>query len=164
MAVVKLFDIDESTLSENSREKLRIYRSIFEGLEPDRLYILNQMCNMFEVANAAYREVASIGKFSDAATGIGATGCLAQQVMVHFDILKETYKCSESELIQKIDATSKWLKDKGWYGLPEPNDENGCRHIKTADGLVSDMRKYIGLYEQLRKQCEEAKKLAGGKK
>lgn len=164
MAISKLFDIDESTLSENTKRQLRIYREIFENLDPDKSYILNQMCSMFEVASAAYREVASIGKFASEATGIGATGCLAQQVMIHFDILKEAYKCSESELIEKIDATSKWLKEKGWYGLPEPNDENGCRHIKTADGLVSDMRRYINLYEQLRKQCEEAKKLTGGKK
>ena len=160
----KLFDIDPNTLGETAREKLRIYEKIFGNLEPERKFVLNQICNMFEVACAAYREVASIGKFSSEVVGVCESGCLAQQVMIHFDILKETLKCNEEELIKKLDTTSKWLKEQGWYGLPEPNDANGCRHIKTADGLISDMRRYIDLFKQFQKQCEEAKKLMGGKK
>ena len=161
---IKLFDIDPSTLGEAAREKLRAYEKIFCGLTPEKRYVLDQMCSMFEVANAAYREVASIGKFSSEVVGVCESGCLAQQVMIHFDILKETLKCSEEELIKTIDNTSKWLKEQGWYGLPEPNDSNGCRHIKTADGLISDMKRYIDLFKQFQKQCEEAKKLTGGKK
>lgn len=159
----KLFDIDESTLSEMAREKYKIYKEIFGSLEGDRLLAMNQMCSMFEISNVAYRAIAAIGKYHTEVSGVCEAGCAAQQVMIHFEILKSTLKCDEQETIKKIDATSKYLKDKGWYGLPEPLDAEGCKHIKTADGLVSDMRRYAQAFSNLQKQVEEAKKLTGGK-
>lgn len=159
----KLFDIDESTLSEISKEKYRIYKEIFGSLDGDRLLAMNQMCSMFEIANVAYRAIAAIGKYHTEVSGVCEAGCAAQQVMIHFEILKEALKCDEQETIKKIDDTSKYLKEKGWYGIPEPLDAEGCKHIKTADGLVSDMRRYAQAFSNLQKQAEEAKKLAGGK-
>jgi hypothetical protein len=159
----RLFDIDESTLSEMSRDKYRIYKEIFGSLEGDRLLAMNQMCSIFEIANVAYRAIAAIGKYHTEVSGVCEAGCAAQQVMVHFEILKDALKCDEQETIKKIDDTSKYLKGKGWYGLPEPLDAEGCKHIKTADGLVSDMRRYAQAFSNLQKQAEEAKKLAGGK-
>jgi hypothetical protein len=159
----KLFDIDESTLSEMSKEKYKIYKEIFGSLECDRLLVMNQMCSIFEISNVAYRAIAAIGKYHTEISGVCEAGCAAQQVMIHFEILKETLKGNEQEIIEKIDATSKYLKDKGWYGLPEPLDSEGCKHIKTADGLISDMRRYAKAFTDLQKQVEEAKKLSGGK-
>ena len=62
-------------------------------------------------------------------------------------------KSDDKEVCSAIDKTSKWLVDKGWYGLPTPYDKEGVQHFKTAWGVVTDMRQFN---EIMQRYVEEA--------
>ena len=81
--------------------------------------------------------------------------------MIHFKILMEAFGGSEDDVLKKIDDSSKWLKEKGWYGIPEPFDADGVRHMKTAHGMHEDMKSYIKAYDEIQRvylQANEERK------
>lgn len=150
MKVDNILGIDEGDVSGIVKEKIAAYHAVYDRLDEKQTYAIDQMCKMFMLASCAYRHVATRGKGHDQTIlAICEAGVTAYQFMIHMENLIEYYKCNEEELCSKIDATSDWLRERGWISLPEPKDENGTQHIKTSAGMIADMKKYIGVYEEL---------------
>ena len=149
---------DDSDMGEMAKEKLKAYNAIFSGLDPHKSLILNQMCSLFETASVAYKSIAGIGKYYSEVGGVCEAGACAEQYMKHFEILKELYgNCSTNDLETRIDKTSEYLKNRGWYGIPSQIDKDGVTHIKTAHGMHSDMESFIKAYNDIKKVYAQAK-------
>ena len=144
-----IFDFDEDKLGEYGKASARAYHAIYDGLSEEKTFCIDQMCNMFKTANAAYHAISGIGKYYNAVSGMCEAGANASQFEIHMNILLEKYGCTVDELDKKIDATSEWLKERGWFGIPEPYDKDGHKHIKTAYAMRADMEKYIKTYTDM---------------
>lgn len=160
---------DESMFSTMQfKEAARAWHAVYDGLDEQRAYVINQMCSIFEVSACAYRaaclyqRAVSKGKSDDSAMShLCEAGATAMQCLIHFEILKDLFKIGYDELCKKIDLTSDWLQERKWEHLPEPVDENGAKHVKTAAGVLSDMRAYADAYTKalkFLKQAEEERK------
>lgn len=149
---------DDREMGEMAKAKLKAYHAIFDGLDANRRLAINQMCSLFEIASVAYKSIAGIGIYYSEVGGVCEAGACAEQYMIHYGILRELYgNCSDDDMIKRIDATSEWLKNKDWYGIPDPVDREGVKHMKTAAGMHDDMKKFISAYADIKKVCAQAK-------
>ena len=152
---------NEDQLTGLFKEKAEAFHRVYDNLDKTQEFIIDQMVRTFQLASCAYMAVVSQSRGVDAVDAISEAGVTAEQFLIHFDILKCHYKCNDEELCAKMNATSEWLKDRGWISLPEPKDETGAQHYKTAEGMLSDMKKYVSVYRQmlrtLKQNAEERK-------
>lgn len=139
-------------MEEEEAKLEKIYHEIFDPLTDDRKYILNQMCSMFEIAAVVYRMISLIeAKKIGEVEGACEAGTNSQQCLIHYNLVKEALGADDNTTCEKIDAASKYLKDNGWYGLPEPVSADGTKHYKTAAGVLSDLKNYINTYNEILK-------------
>lgn len=144
-------DLGEVWTGEDSKRLHEAYRAVYGGLDDSRAYRIDQMCEMFTLAREIYAVMllAEKGKIERTAA-TGRTGALAEQFHIHLDNLREAYGwCAKDELCRRIDATSKWLIERGWFGLPEPEDKDGAKHYKTAAGMCADAKACMDAYHEL---------------
>lgn len=150
--------IDADGASDLTKRKLEAYAAVYGSLDARQTYRIDQMCEMFKLAREAYRVMLETEKGKrNASTGTGDAGIIAEQFMIHLANLIEEYGCDMAELFGKIDNTSAYLIERGWFGLPETEDKDGVKHYKTAVGMCADMKQYMDAYHELVARARRAK-------
>lgn len=131
------------------------WKEVFGNLPQDKLLVFEQMSAFFTNCNNAYLAFFSKCEMDDKER-IFSVGGSAYLATLHFNNIKRLLQKNEDkDVCAAIDATSRWLQDKGWFGLPAPYDGNGNKVYKTAWGCISDMRQFNDAMNKFVAMCHE---------
>lgn len=139
-------------------------KSIFDGMPRDKYLQLMQMCGpcgCWQNAGRAYDTITdSVEKLTESQRLI-RVGVFAESSLSAFGRCMEMLGKNLEDTLATMDATSKWLVEKGWDGLPAPENAHGYRVRKTARQLYDDMVRFRDAWYEYRTAEKRRQEMIG---
>lgn len=142
--------IDSILTSPEMKEAEKSFHRVFDNIPEKKAEIIRAMTLCWRTAWNAYN--AAMGYHGEDTDEKKIMGCGS-----HADIFFIQFRSvqfllgneSVDSVLKKMNATSRWLEERGWTHLPTPVDQDGVRHEKTADGMYEDMKRFSDTKMQL---------------
>lgn len=138
-----------------------IRKNVFSDLPQEKQRVVMQMAGpwgCWSFAREAYEAITQQGEKITDGERIMKAGSMADSSLSCLRRCMDMLNQSEDDTISTMEATSKWLLERDYVGLPTPLNSHGIRQRKSAKEMIEDMKRYSKTksdYEKLNRQQAE---------
>lgn len=141
--------------SEEFKDAYRRYHAVFDEMPQDKREVIELMRSCWATAWNAYNSAMGYNGEDTDDKKIMRCGTFADAFLMRFEAIQRLLgNESVDSVLKKMNSTSKWLIERGLFGLPTPVDRDNIVHHKTADGMYEDMKRYSQTRKQLIQRLE----------